>query len=307
MPFPPTFPPSTRSLAAFLTLAWIVAFSDSASAESARDDLRFESKLLGATKPLHVYLPPGYDASGEVKYPVLYYLHGLNNTARRFFDEGLPEITDRLIEEAKIPPLLIVSPTGDYSFYVNKFDGSAPYEDYVVTEVREFVESSYPVRTDPLGRAIGGISMGGFGAMKIGMKFVDLYSSVSAHTPYLVRSIPSAERKDRRSRSNRRILTRIFGDPIDMKLWADNDPFQLSTSRDIGGMNLYFNSASRDRYFLNIDSNAFHKHLDDKGIEHVFRPIDDVHGWVSLRNNWAEILAFHSEHFGDPPLAATGK
>ena len=64
---------------------------------------------------------------------------------------------------------------------------------------------------------------------------------------------------------------------------------------------IYFNSASRDRYFLNLESNQFHAHLDKLGVEHTFRSIEDVHGWVSLRNNFEEILAFHDAAFRRPP------
>lgn len=266
-----------------------------------------QSALLGASKPLHVYLPPGFDSSGATRYPVLYYLHGLNNTAGRFFREGLPEITDRLIEEKKIEPFILASPTGDYSFFVNKHDGSAPYEDHVVQEVRAFVEERYPARTDRAGRAVGGISMGGYGALKIAMRFPELYCAASGHTPFLMRSIPEAGRRDRRSQTFRRLATGVFGDPLDEELWKTNDPFSLVRANRFGDLALYHNSASKDRYFLNIEANAFDRLLTEQGIDHVFRPIDDVHGWVSLRNEWENILTFHNGIFSDSMGSVTDK
>lgn len=272
------------------------------------DELSVDSKLLKAKKSLVIYLPPGYDGSGKTRYPVLYYLHGLNNNAHRFVDEKIPDITDKLIHDGNVKPLIIVSPTGDYSFYVNKPDGSAPYEDYITQEVREYVEGHYPVdSSDAAERGIGGVSMGGYGALKIAMKDPKLYGSVSAHTPFVISKIPEAGRTDRRSQQFMQVVTRTFGDPIDMKAWADNDPFELAKRGGFDGLAIFIDSASKDRYFLNVEANALHKELVGLNIKHQFVPIDDVHGWVSLRNNWEEILKFHEKTFAAKTTQPAGK
>lgn len=263
-----------------------------------------QSEALGSEKPLCVFLPPNYDDSGRTRYPVLYYLHGLYNNSDRFFQEGLPEITVRLINEGKVPAMIIVSPTGGASFYVNRADGSAGYEDHVTQEVRLFIEERYPVRADKGGRAIGGISMGGYGAMKIAMRFPEIYGSASAHTPFLVKALPSADRTDMRSRRFYNIFKAVFGDPPSVELWKQNDPFELASRFAPEGLPLYFNAASKDRYFLNIEANAFHNHLEEIGFRHTFRQIDDVHGWASLRPNWEEVLQFHAEQFTSPAQAS---
>lgn len=287
---------ATRLAVAFLVFAFSLTLA--ARAEEPRvESLQFESELLSASKPLVVYLPPNFDSSGKTLYPVIYYLHGLNNTAKRFADEGLPQITDKLIAEGKIEPVVIACPTGDFSFYVNKPDGSAPYEDYINEEIPKFLESSYPVKPAREGRAIGGISMGAYGALKIGMKNPDRYCAVSAHTPFVVSKLPEPGRTDRRSQQFSRVLNGVFGNPPDMEAWKANDPFELVRRGGFEGLAIYMNSASKDRYFLNIEANALHKTMTEEGIDHTFKPIDDVHGWVSLRNEWPEIMAFHQQAF----------
>jgi S-formylglutathione hydrolase FrmB len=265
--------------------------------------LDFQSKLLNSKKPLVVYLPPNFDASGQTAYPVIYYLHGLNNTAKRFADEGLPALTDKLIQDKAIEPVIIVAPTGDFSFYVNKPDGSAPYEDYINTEIPEYIETSFPIRKAREGRAIGGISMGGYGALKIGMKNPDRYCAVSAHTPFVVSRLPEPGRTDRRSQQFSRVLNGVFGNPPDMEAWKSNDPFELVRKGGFAGLAIYMNSASKDRYFLNIEANALHKTMEECDVPHTFKPIDDVHGWVSLRNEWPEIMAFHQKAFASGAAA----
>ncbi len=253
------------------------------------------SELLGQPKRLCVYLPPAFDASGERRYPVLYFLHGLGNNAEDFFAEGIAQITDELIRAGEVEPLIVACPSGDFSFYVNRPGGA--YEDHVTAEVRAFVENLYPARADRAGRGISGISMGGYGAIKIGLRRPELYGSASGHTPFMLERLPDLKRTDARSQRLNGVFSRIFGNPIDSELWRENDPFELAQTRGLQGLALYFNSAAKDRYFLNREANAFHRLLDEKGLSHAFEPIDDVHGWVSLRNQWAAILRFHHQIF----------
>lgn len=305
-----TFPFQNRSLLVLTLLLALPGSFARAQADADRPSRReitpheertLHSALLKKDMLQCVYLPPNYDGSGKTKYPVLYYLHGLNNDARRFFREGLPEATTQLITEKKIAPLIIVCPAGDASFYVNKKDGSAPYEDYVSKEVPEFIQGQFPVRSDRDGRAIGGISMGGYGALKIGMGQPKLFGAASGHTPFMLEKIPDASRTDRRSQQLLRIFKGIFGDPIDPEMWKANDPFELARKGGFEGLPIYFNSASKDRYFLNRESTALHTLMDEKKIAHQFHAIDDVHGWVSLQHVWPEILEFHSKAFKAAP------
>src|SRR5690606_37371996 len=142
----------------------------------------------------------GFDPAPAEPYPVLYFLHGLGNSPEDFESRGAAALTDRLILEGRVPPLVIAVPTGAVSYYVHRVDGGAPYEDHVRLEVPAFIERTYPVRTDPAGRAISGISMGGYGALKIALRYPGEFGSASAHTPFLMRKVPEGEGTDRNSR-----------------------------------------------------------------------------------------------------------
>jgi len=145
--------------------------------------------LIGAKNAL-VYLPPGYSQDDTVnRYPVVYLLHGFGGTYRFWQDvEDIKEIADYLISTGEIEPMIIVLPDGynalGGSFYTNSsFSGQSVfglYEDYIVNDVVGYIDSHY--NTDTTKRAIDGISMGGYGAIKLAFKHSDIFQSTSSHS-----------------------------------------------------------------------------------------------------------------------------
>src|SRR5216117_230442 len=145
-------------------------------AGSAVDFKSFASSALGTTQPYSIFLPPSYARESARAYPVVYFLHGLNNdhtswTVDRY--GNLQAKVEEMIVARKIPEIIMVHPKGDNSFYCNYADGTKLYEDFIVQELPHFIEANYRAMKDRSHRAIGGTSMGGFGALKIAMKFPD--------------------------------------------------------------------------------------------------------------------------------------
>ena len=112
-------------------------------------------------------LPAGYDA-GARRYPVLYMLHGVAGDSSEWQSIGLLDAADRMIMRGEIDPFLIVLPNGGANYWVNQADG-ARWADYVVDDVVRQVDRDYRTVAAPRGRAIGGLSMGGEGALRIAM------------------------------------------------------------------------------------------------------------------------------------------
>jgi S-formylglutathione hydrolase FrmB len=145
--------------------------------------------LIGSKGAL-VYLPPGYSPDDTTeRYPVVYLLHGFGGTYRFWQDvEDIKEIADYLISTGEIEPMIIVLPDGynalGGSFYTNSsyFNQSVfgLYEDYIVNDVVGYIDSHY--NTDTTKRAIDGISMGGYGALKLAFKHSDIFKSASSHS-----------------------------------------------------------------------------------------------------------------------------
>jgi enterochelin esterase family protein len=141
-----------------------------------------KSEVTGDTRAYRVYTPPGYDAARRTRYPVLYLLHGNNDTAAGWTDVGKANfILDNLIAEKRAVPMIVVMPWG----HAVPFDGpqsnnTARVERYLVEEVIPQVEAKHRVAKGRENRAIVGLSMGGGHALQIGLGHLELFSAVGA-------------------------------------------------------------------------------------------------------------------------------
>ncbi len=124
--------------------------------------------------PFIVYLPPCYDQSPAVHYPVLYMLHGLAEDDHEWVDLGLTDSADRLIHAGVIPPLLIVMP----------WERTGLDMEVALTQVLvPYVDQQYRTQPDPSKRGIGGLSRGGGWALHIGMRHLDQFGVIGLHSP----------------------------------------------------------------------------------------------------------------------------
>ena len=168
-----------------------------------------------------VDLPPSYDGSGDRKYPVVYALHGLFEGSGFWERRGLAPILAGLRESGAVPEFLVVAVDGGNSFFVNAPGGR--YEDLVTKDLVAHVESAYRVVPGRKGRALLGVSMGGYAALHIAFEAAGARRPRSPPTARCSWSaIPSADQGA--GRWHMAAFNKVFGDPIDAALWAENDP-----------------------------------------------------------------------------------
>jgi len=142
------------------------------------------SPALNATRRVFVYLPAGYDPmDSTTRYRTVYFLHGAG-TGLLPYVFFAPAILDDMIASGTIRPVILVLPDGDTppfegSFYTNS-TLYGRFEDYIVTDVVNFVDTEYNTAASPESRFIAGHSMGGYGAMKIALKHPDRFRGVTA-------------------------------------------------------------------------------------------------------------------------------
>jgi endo-1,4-beta-xylanase len=123
-----------------------------------------------------IYLPPDYDTSTE-RYPVSYFLHGLNGDESSHNDVVLPAL-EEAVAEGVVPPMVVVFPNGYRDVYWGDAkDGSKPAETSVIRELIPHIDSTYRTIADREHRAILGYSMGGYGAVLYAVKFPDLFGT----------------------------------------------------------------------------------------------------------------------------------
>jgi enterochelin esterase family protein len=131
--------------------------------------ISYNSKVLNKAQTLHVYTPPGYDADTKTTYPVLYLLHGSGQNDRHWMDIGRANtILDNFIADGKAKPMIIVAPNGNSRQFSKEF----------LEEIMPMIESKYRTQNNPLGRAIGGLSMGGEQSLAIGLHHPELFAWV---------------------------------------------------------------------------------------------------------------------------------
>ena len=143
-------------------------------------DISIHSNILGRDMLYSVYLPAGY--SSEKQYPVLYLLHGSGGNQNEWWVyDDLADDADAMIVSGEIPEMIIVTPDGKTWMYIdNCYGNGLYYERYFFEELLPEVESHYSIRRERGTRAIGGFSMGGYGALRYGVMHHDMFCYVYA-------------------------------------------------------------------------------------------------------------------------------
>lgn len=153
-----------------------------------------EGNLLGDSpdRTVSVYLPPDYDEDVDVRYAVLYLLHGYSVSNQMWVGGGynsprdLVTVVDGLVAEGAVHPMIIVMPdartTYGGSYYTNS-PVSGAWEDFMADELVKYVDGHFRTLARPESRAIAGHSMGGFGALGLAMRHPERYSVVYAMSP----------------------------------------------------------------------------------------------------------------------------
>lgn len=140
--------------------------------------VEFEAPSIGRTTKYMVLLPDNYDET-EYHYPVLYLLHGYSQNYTVWPMMGAGEATQGM-------DLIVVMPDAGNSWYVNwvesEGDEKNNWEDFIVKDLISHVDRVF--RTIPLrgGRAINGLSMGGYGALTLGLRHYEMFASVGSHS-----------------------------------------------------------------------------------------------------------------------------
>ncbi len=147
-------------------------------------DQTIKSTVLGRTMKYSVYLPKGYDKSKE--YPVLYMLHGANGNNNDWLNDGkINANASTAASDGTAPEMIVICPDcGGDNFYCDNYKGNdIKYMTYFFTEFLPTVENLYAVKKDRASRAIGGLSMGGFGSLYYGLLHSEMFSYVYACSP----------------------------------------------------------------------------------------------------------------------------
>ena len=134
-----------------------------------------ESKAVGNDVPIAVITPPGFEPEGDA-LPLCIALHG-GGEDRSSLAESVP-MFEEMWSAGLLPPMVLVSAsTGPLSWY------AGPWEDFIADELPEFMATRFRTRTDAAGIVLTGVSMGGMGTLKIGLRRPDRFAAIAAMEP----------------------------------------------------------------------------------------------------------------------------
>lgn len=298
-------------------------------------EVTFKSEALGVKKRYRLYLPADYETSGK-RYPVFYYLHGLGGNEDNWVEGGnLDETAAAMKLEA-----IVVTPDGDDAFYVNGLapvdydkcmdDGAGQlfmpgheakhstcvkkrdYETYITKDLVAHIDSSYRTIATRDGRAIAGLSMGGFGALHLSIRHPELYAAAASHSglvsllyggPVPYEKGKATELTDLKTWGGpfveiRRWMFQLFGE--DIARWREFDPVTLVKKLDPGKLALYIDCGTEDEFMFHNMAAQIHDLLLDRKIEHAFFMGPGRHNFAFWSQRVDDSLAFLRDHTSKP-------
>lgn len=243
------------------------------TANVAMRDVTFRSVALNHEMQYRVLLPVNMIAGA--RFPVVYLLHGGDGNFRNWSNYS---DVSRFAEKG----VILVMPEGDESYYVNAAERLQDrYEDYVVNDLIADVESKFPVSVGRANRAIVGVSMGGFGAVKLALSHPDLFVFAGGISPAI--DVPSRPFSIKRIQQWRH-YSLIFG-PWGSQTRHNDDPFVLARSADPAKTPYLFLTCGDQEGLLPGNRN-FAALLEKRHFRYEFHVVQGGHDW----NQWDERL-----------------
>lgn len=249
-------------------------------------ELHFFSKALGKQTAADVLLP-------EVDHPgpfaVMYLLHGLSDNHTIWQRRTSIE---RYVQNL---PLIVVMPDGGRGFYCDAAQGPA-YETAIIGDLIGYVDRMFHTRAARSGRCVGGLSMGGYGAAKLALRFPDLFCSAVSHSGAMHFGHQPVQHD--RGREIQAEFERIVGpDPAG----GPNDLYALAEAVEPANRPALRIDCGTDDFLIE-QNRAFHAHLKSIGYEHEYAEFPGAHDWAYWDEHVQEAIRFHTRHLNIDPI-----
>jgi enterochelin esterase-like enzyme len=259
-----------------------------------------KSAILNKDVPYAVYLPSDYDNS-ERSYPVVYLLHGLHDDHDSWIQFGeINRYADKAIAEGIIPPMIIVMPEGDSTWYINSYDGRNNYEDFFIREFIPSIEKRYHVKSQKQYRGIAGLSMGGYGTLIYALKYPDLFAAAAPLSAGIFDDDTLVKMPDEawERRFGHLLGHNLKGRDRLNKIWYNNSVLRLVQDRStesLSKVRLWMDCGDDD--WLTRGNCLLHIALSEKNVPHEFRVRDGAHSWSYWRSGITNALQFIGQSF----------
>jgi enterochelin esterase-like enzyme len=246
-----------------------------------------------------VYLPAEYDIS-ERSYPVLYLFHGLGNDENAWIQYGeMKRLMDSLYETGSIAPMIVVMPYARNSWFIDDLNSDFPFESIFIGEFIDHIDSTYRTRPEKKFRALGGLSMGGYGALILAFKNPNLVSAIFSLSPgiWTDESIQSLS-EDQYLRT----FNELYTDNPDNRLtdhWQAHSIHRQASERRLSDLSKvkYYITSGDDDAGISEATAQLHIILKNRDVPHEYRVYDGGHTWEYWRKTFPEAVQFISDEF----------
>ncbi len=245
-------------------------------------EIHFSSgNILNKMTSAMVILPEGKPGP----FPVFYLLHGLSDDHTVWVRRTSLE---RYVEHL---PLIVVMPNGERGFYTDsKSNQKAAFETNLVRDLIGFVDNTFQTIPKRAGRVIGGLSMGGYGAVKIALKHPDLFCAAVSHSGALAFASRPFSKDDEWGRE----WIPVFGENPQ---GGSEDIFALIERADRNSLPALRIDCGVDDFLIE-DNRRLHRHLENLGIPHEYQEFPGEHNWAYWDEHVQEAIAFFAGILG---------
>lgn len=169
------------TIAAFVTAALLPGFAPTATGPGGGEIL--SGRLPGTVRDGLVYLPPGFGRA-NVRYPVVYLLHGLPGSPSEFtYGTDLLGFADTAIASGTVQPFIAIAPAAGLDHSYNG-EWAGRWEQSLVDQIVPWADAKFPTLPGPSGRVLAGLSAGGFGAVNIALRHPSMFGTVESWSGY---------------------------------------------------------------------------------------------------------------------------
>jgi enterochelin esterase-like enzyme len=246
----------------------------------------FSSEALDQSVEYAIYLPPGYDdpRNSSVRYPVVYLLPGSGGGTSQWVKAGnIAGQMDSLLAQGQVQPMILVVPQESPArFTPNTGYVDGPLGDWATYTTRDLVneiDSDYRTVRSKDGRAIAGLSEGGYGAMNLGLKNPSEFGVIGSFSGYF-----TIDEDD---------LSRVFGG--DQSLAEANSPMLYLPQLEGELPAIYFYVGQDDTHYLE-ENQEFAEELKAHGASFEFETFPGTHNWDLWAAHLSDFLIFANEH-----------
>lgn len=259
----------------------------------------FWSASLNQEIGYRVALPPGYGApeNRNKRYPVIYLLHGLKGSSWDWFFIGrMHEELARQVRRGLLSEVIAVSMNGGGSYWTRQLDRvgwpGADYARFTAIDLVAEIDRKFRTLRRRKHRSLVGLSMGGFGALSLGLLYPDRFGSVASLSGALFRSVPSSKE----------VYREVWGDPPQEAHFQKYSPYALAGALgpEDGLPRIFVGCGRSDHRRFRDRARAMHERLTAREIPHRYEVGEGGHNWRYWVGDSAGWLAFVQEGFFGP-------